>query len=1443
MYRAAFTASPEARRGIILLVVLFMLTLFAIAGLSLVLYANAEATAARTHSEAANFRQPDMEPEVAFSYFLGQLIYDCLDDETGIYSALRGHSLARNMYGLNTVFDPARNRWVLQNPFVPYHGPGRLHFAGPLGIDDYVMVNYRYWPADGFLRDPEHVGWRADPTAPRSGFYVGGNVSYTYPDLNNMFLAAARADGTVLIPSFHRDWTGFGSLAPNNPNWTNQDPALKYLVMRPRPVDQLLPGETWPPNRPFFPLPEDATGDVKNWPWAPGGNDSIWIDIDAPVLTTPDGRKYKMLVAPLIIDLDGRINVNVHGNVLGAGLSHRSNQGWGPWEINPAWILRADGDPVAGPPPNEWKNLIVGRPYNRPQSSLASWPGRFGANLNFPFPVPRNGQVLNPFAPAPHPYAPIDFDGTDETNGNPTGRMQLPASPTAANDLFAFPRWLNGYGNGSFQELRSHPLLYDPFKPPTSSALNDDRSFEPHNLAALFKVRDTNSDALQNCDLLRLCPLNLNDMSSPAARLASERRRRMLTTASFDLDQPGITPYIWDPADPNTAYRYDAARGHPVGAAIPFPNPVNDRPQPPPANSEFAGSTWHSLYAGLGRLNLDRPLRNYPDPDATSGVITNVAAYNAAAADRVATANDLFFRLRLVTGAADPNAVAPDSPEYHAVRWLAQLAVNIVDYIDADDYITVFTWSQNENDPNPEGRRVYGTELPRLVLNEAYVQFDNRPEDVTAQMVPATGGIYRVNFWIELHNPFPSSPALSDSGNAVLQVPNGTTPYAAYKIQLLHQRDPNLRNLNNTAGEPDQANDNIKGNLTDWGTVATNWVVQASNGAYSGPPPAPPAPPPPAPPPPPPPPGAGTQGFYVVGPTLTRVVQDPNTYSNLPATFHSDTLTYDVFAADNQNPPTPTILLRRLACPRLPPNPPEGGPVNDTLPLNPYITVDYMEDVAVNDGRLFTPAGAVQNVPPVSERLARGKSQPYASFNHPTLRLQAPMPSAPATPPQPRHTFYRHNAVEATPPPLPGTPNQTLKIPFDWLVHLDRRLISPVELLNVSAYKPHELTQRFYNLSDPNDATSAVVPFQHLAPWQAVDTRIARLFSLLKTRSRYHHDVPYVFLDGVPQYNRIETTEDGRVPGKININTIWDEEIFQALCDAGPSNSFTAAEVSAAWQRLLARRTPTRDAQGNPIPGPVGIFGATNPDRPFLDVGTGHTEPPPAGQPGQYPFGVSVNDTVLSPVVFGLPDQGGSPPPPPRHPYQRHELLNKIYNNVTVRSNVFAVWATVGFFEVIDDSTKPVKLGAEIGRAEGRHVRHRMFAVVDRTNLSLLRGTLGADVPASANPPPPPPQQPPQPQPRAITAAPLPPIQTSPGGLLWQFVQGQPVIWGPDTLQAETTPAVTVDPTFLTTRPHTLGSHLIVPGNPGPWADYDPRRDGVGVPPGRKVVPYWAIID
>src|SRR5262249_46374404 len=145
---------------------------------------------------------------------------------------------------------------------VPFSGSGRLNTPAPAGLTlpttnppapwtswtDALLVNYTYYPIDGILRDPERYPYRTTagavpppPANPASEPITGGiNVPYTYPDHNNMFLAAINAGGQVLTPSFHRKWLfNPANLLndPTNPNWTNQ--IGKYFTLRPRPVEQL----------------------------------------------------------------------------------------------------------------------------------------------------------------------------------------------------------------------------------------------------------------------------------------------------------------------------------------------------------------------------------------------------------------------------------------------------------------------------------------------------------------------------------------------------------------------------------------------------------------------------------------------------------------------------------------------------------------------------------------------------------------------------------------------------------------------------------------------------------------------------------------------------------------------------------------------------------------------------------------------------------------------------------------------------------------------------------------------------------------------------------------------------------------------------------------------------------------------------------------------------
>src|SRR5262245_55368880 len=89
------------RRGVILIVVLAMLTLFTILGISFVLVADSQALSGTIARQAENQFKPDVEAEAALSFALGQILYDSNDDLVGVQSSLRGWSLGRGAYGYN----------------------------------------------------------------------------------------------------------------------------------------------------------------------------------------------------------------------------------------------------------------------------------------------------------------------------------------------------------------------------------------------------------------------------------------------------------------------------------------------------------------------------------------------------------------------------------------------------------------------------------------------------------------------------------------------------------------------------------------------------------------------------------------------------------------------------------------------------------------------------------------------------------------------------------------------------------------------------------------------------------------------------------------------------------------------------------------------------------------------------------------------------------------------------------------------------------------------------------------------------------------------------------------------------------------------------------------------------------------------------------------------
>jgi hypothetical protein len=604
---------------------------------------------------------------------------------------------------------------------------------------------------------------------------------------------------------------------------------------------------------------------------------------------------------------------------------------------------------------------------------------------------------------------------------------------------------------------------------------------------------------------------------------------------------------------------------------------------------------------------------------------------------------------------------------------------------------------------------------------------------------------------------------------------------------------------------------------------------------------------------------------------------------------------------------THTILLRRLACPGLPANPTVGPG------YNPYVTVDYMENVpasdAVKDDSNGTNADfkAMDKGLPVA-RASVGKSQPYAGH---FTQWKTQAPSTVYTD-QPQHTMFKHNMIEASGPPNAGG-SQTLRVPFDWLAHLDRQLVSPMELLGVSGFKPHELTQQFVPtftttasqpINTPNPAT--ITPAQmksatgdvtsYFVPWSiqagsvlvlepgssneevvTVISTTATTFTANIQRNHSSGSTIQQFSQTVPWYDPmrrlyrvfefLETGSraagigvGGRIPGKVNINTIWDKEILYALCDGQDKgatttnpNWFSTQDVDTVFANLMSSRSP---AQTAPITSLIGPTNPANPlpgwttNHPFLSLATPFTPTPPAATADQqFPATTTWIDETLfrasttgaTPRMFDVPNPNAAGTNL-QHAYLQRQLLSKIYNNLTTRSNVFAVWITVGFFQVTNDGVLPPTLGAEIGAAQNQNIQHRAFAIVDRTNLTIgpkatNLPTLTQAIPTS----PPTPNVPPFLK-QTVTlsatsgttnpSAPSVPIQ-------WQIQVGSTLVvdTGPNQ---ETVVVTSVSGNQITAdfvRFHPANTPVTIPGNPGPQPLFDARDPGYA-----PVIPYFAIL-
>jgi hypothetical protein len=183
-----------------------------------------------------------------------------------------------------------------------------------------------------------------------------------------------------------------------------------------------------------------------------------------------------------------------------------------------------------------------------------------------------------------------------------------------------------------------------------------------------------------------------------------------------------------------------------------------------------------------------------------------------------------------------------------------------------------------------------------------------------------------------------------------------------------------------------------------------------------------------------------------------------------------------------------------------------------------------------------------------------------------------------------------------------------------------------------------------------------------------------------------------------------------REPGRINLNTIYSQLVYASLAGGTPMPS---------WQAFLASR---RGYAAVPSDAQFTQFDSSTPTcfgNPFRSQSQWDLNPALPGARRE------ADVTLLRPDSTGTTSLlAGNTTEAYRnnlaHPYFRYQQLNRLGNLTTTRSNVFAVWITVGFFEVEPfavDAAHPdgYALTTELGIDTGEVRRHKAFYVIDRT--------------------------------------------------------------------------------------------------------------------------------
>ncbi|MCL2119544.1 MAG: hypothetical protein FWH27_14095 [Planctomycetaceae bacterium] len=386
------------------------------------------------------------------------------------------------------------------------------------------------------------------------------NVDYTAPDAASPFLnfsdmrfdmtGAFDSGNSVIIPSYHRPALvalyGYAGVD-----------SLRKVVMRPLPFDHpefdgsqpaLALGNlndlaTRLSNTNGLYLDVDTDGD--------GIKDSVWVDVGLPVRSDANGRTYKPLVAIKCIDLDGKLNVNAHGNLgqLANFLNDYSlGSGFGPAGVNlPRGLSAAFGDGTNTIGSTLAAELFPQRYLGAQEQLTAAEPRHIAIGLTDSVLIQANGfpQTLplsNYFGSLFDPWDQGILAWNHEMLVDPLGNHYNNFFKDINGALTQLPRYIDVM-NSTWKSpeimFASNPYLFDPnrrtpfdqpFTLPELEAVlrqNDiDKDVLPSRLRNILGFVDPNSGFINEPEVLKVAAYNVttlsNDVPVPGPALADQ---------------------------------------------------------------------------------------------------------------------------------------------------------------------------------------------------------------------------------------------------------------------------------------------------------------------------------------------------------------------------------------------------------------------------------------------------------------------------------------------------------------------------------------------------------------------------------------------------------------------------------------------------------------------------------------------------------------------------------------------------------------------------------------------------------------------------------------------------------------------------------------------------------------------------------------------------------